>query len=54
VETRTDDNEDRSRAWVAPKLTVLGALDSHTEAQTILPADATGSGVLAGDSGFTS
>ena len=38
---RTTDGGSR-RAWAAPTLTVLGALDSHTEAGMTQGSDATG------------
>lgn len=45
---------DRSPSWRAPQLTVLGELDSHTDAQTVSNSDGSLAGTLGGDEGSTS
>jgi hypothetical protein len=52
--TRAGDGADSARAWAAPKLTVLGALDSHTAGSTIQLADSVNAGIFGGDSGVIS
>lgn len=52
--TRAREDGDRSPSWVAPHLTVLGALDSHTRLQTQFASDTNGSGTIAGTSGTIS